>query len=78
MSGGERPSQFQLRVKAWTAVATAATFAGLLLYDWDKAVGHETIFSGIRPALKRGISALYGVDRREKSSGSDQSRRPNA
>lgn len=63
MTRGEPPSRFQLQVKAWTVVATAATFAGLILYDWDKSTGYENIFSGIRPAIKSRVDKLYGVDR---------------
>lgn len=58
----EPPTQHQLRIKAWTAVATAAAMATLLLYDWDAATGHKNIFSGIRPAVRSALNRVYGVD----------------
>lgn len=58
----EPPSKFQLRVKAGTAVITALTAAFLLLHDWDRASGHPTVFSGVRPAVKRALNRLYGVE----------------
>jgi hypothetical protein len=62
MAVPEPPTQFQLRVKTWTAVATAGAFVACLLYDWDSAVGHKTVFSGVRPAIKRVMNKVYGVD----------------
>lgn len=55
------PSRFQLRVKTGAAVSTAVALAALLLYDWDAAQGHKTVFSGIRPALRSVLDRAYGV-----------------
>jgi hypothetical protein len=55
------PTRFQLRVKAWTAVATAAAVATCLLYDWDAVAGQETVFSAVRPAARAALNRLYGV-----------------
>lgn len=63
----EPPSPFQLRVKAGAIVLTAAAGAALLLLDWDSNASRaplgptENVFSGIRPAIKRALNALYGV-----------------
>lgn len=62
MNRSERPSVFQRRVKAWTVAVTAVTVVSLVVFDWDKAHGHETVFSGIRPALRNVLNRLYGVD----------------
>ncbi len=68
MAGIEPPSPFQSKVKAWTAVVTALTVASLVVFDWDKATGHPTVFSGIKPALRRQINRLYGIDERRPPS----------
>lgn len=54
----------RLRVKAVTAVITTLTAASLLVFDWDASQGHETVFSGIRPALKKVLNRAYGVEPR--------------
>jgi hypothetical protein len=61
MPPAEPQSQFQLRVKSWTAVLTAAAVVSCLLYDWDKAAGQKTVFGGIRPAVKSVFNRVYGV-----------------
>ncbi len=43
---------------AGTAVVTAGVTAMLLFYDWG-AQGQDTAFSGIRPAMRRALTALY-------------------
>ena len=53
----EPPTRFQLRVKAVTAVITAATAVSLLLADW----GPGNVFSPIRPALKQYFNRLYDI-----------------
>ena len=58
----EPPSQFQLRVKTFTFIVTTLTVTSLVFFDWDKATGHPTVFSGIRPAIKQQINKFYGVD----------------
>ncbi|KAL4425597.1 hypothetical protein ABPG75_009613 [Micractinium tetrahymenae] len=58
----EPPSPAHLRLKAGTAVATVALTVGLLLFDWDAASGHQTVFSGVRPAIKAALNRLYGRD----------------
>ena len=37
----EVPDPFHLKVKAGTAVVTAVTLTGLLLFDWNKATGGQ-------------------------------------
>ncbi len=56
----EPPSPAHLRLKAGTAVVTVALTLGLLLFDWDAASGHQTVFSGVRPAVKAALNQLYG------------------
>ena len=53
----EGPTKVQLRIKAGTAVTTAAVCAALLLYDW----GPDNVFSGVRPAIKAVLNRVYGV-----------------
>lgn len=71
----EPPSPFQLRVKAGAAILTAAAAAALLLLDWDANASRaplgptENVFSGIRPAIKRALNALYGVPPKHPSAG---------
>lgn len=50
-----------LRVKAGTAVATAACLTFLVLLDWDHIIGRKTVFSGIRPAVKSCLNSAFGV-----------------
>ena len=64
MTVPEPPNPFQAKVKTWTFVATALTVFSLVVFDWDKATGHPTVFSGIKPALRRQINRLYGVEGR--------------
>jgi hypothetical protein len=72
MSVPEPPSPFQLKVKTWTAIATGLTIVSLIIFDWDKASGHPTVFSGIRPAIKNQINRIYGVEKVSSSSSSRQ------
>ena len=72
MSVPEPPSPFQLKVKTWTAIATGLTIVSLIIFDWDKATGHPTVFSGIRPAIKHQINRIYGVEKPSNSSSSGQ------
>ena len=65
MSVPEPPSPFQLKVKTWTAVATALTIVSLVVFDWDKTTGHPTVFSGIRPALVRQVNRFYGIEEKK-------------
>ena len=60
----EPPNPAHLRLKAATAVVTVALTAGLLLFDWDSATGgHQTVFSGVRPAVKAALSRyVYSKD----------------
>jgi hypothetical protein len=67
MSVPEPPSPFQLKVKTWTAIATGLTIVSLIIFDWDKATGHPTVFSGIRPAIKNQINRIYGVEKPSKT-----------
>lgn len=70
----EKPDPFQLKVKASTAVATALALGALLLFDWDKATGgHQTVFSGIRPAVKRVLNQVYGIEQPEVTQPRQQS-----
>ena len=62
----EPPTQFQLRVKAGAAVATAGPLALLLLFDWDKASGGRTVFSSIRPTLRAAANWAYGVEQQQQ------------
>ena len=72
----EPPTAKHLRLKAGTAVATVAVTLGLLLFDWDLATGgHQTVFSGVRPAVKAALNRLYGrggQPERQQSSSSDR------
>lgn len=61
----EPPSRFQLRVKAATVVTTAIVAGLCILYDWDSATGTETVFSAIRPAVKRALNKVYGVESKQ-------------
>ena len=63
----EPPTPQQLKVKAWTAVATVIVTAACLLYDWDKSTGAPTVFSGVRPAVKRALNQLYGVGEAQRA-----------
>eukprot|EP00884_Botryococcus_braunii_P018347 jgi/Botrbrau1/5196/Bobra.0172s0064.1 len=45
-------------IKVGTALLTAVVLTGLLLADW----GPNTIFSGIRPAVKARLNRLYGIE----------------
>lgn len=48
------------RLRAGTAAVTAFLTAGLvLLHDWGPG---PHVLSGVRPAVKRALNALYGVD----------------
>ena len=49
--------RFQIRIRAATAVITAAVGASLLLQDW----GPGNVFSPIRPALKRYLTSVFRV-----------------
>jgi hypothetical protein len=57
-----KETRYQRQVRAWTGIITIATFAGLLMYDWDTHVGHHNVFSGIRPKIKSVLNRLYGVE----------------
>lgn len=53
----------QRGIKVGTALLTAVVLTGLLLADW----GPNTVFSGIRPAVKAQFNRLYGIeDSRDK------------
>ena len=49
--------RFQTRIRAATAVITAAVGCSLLFQDW----GPGNVFSPIRPAIKRYLSSVFGV-----------------
>lgn len=71
----EPPSPAHLRLKAGTAVVTVALTLGLLLFDWDSASGHQTVFSGVRPAVKAALNRLYG---RGGQAAAEQQQQPRA
>lgn len=68
-------AQARLRVKAVTAVLTTITAASLLLYDWDAGQDRPTVFSSIRPAVKRALNSLYGTQP-STPPGAPEQRRP--
>jgi hypothetical protein len=53
------PSRFQLRIKALSIAAVAATAAAGLLTDWRDVAGGDHVFSGARPALRRLLGAFF-------------------
>lgn len=57
----EPPSPTQLRIKAGTVVVTAIAAVSLLLYDWDSVAKGPTVFTAVRPALKKVFNRVYGV-----------------
>lgn len=68
-------AQARLRVKAVTAVLTAITAASLLLFDWDAVYDRPTVFSSIRPAVKRALNGLYGTQPSASPPGAPEQRR---
>lgn len=62
------PTRVQLRIKAATGVVSAVALASLVLVDWDDALGRKTVFSGIRPAVKRYFNSAFGVEPRDGKS----------
>ena len=63
----EVPEPYQLKVKAWTAVVTAATLAGLLLFDWDKATPGQVRAMGADGIWSSGTVALLAARRQLES-----------
>jgi hypothetical protein len=49
----------QRGIKVGTALVTVAVLTGLLLADW----GPNTVFSGIRPAVKARLNQWYGIEK---------------
>jgi len=45
-------------VRAATWVMCGVVIVGAALADWDALYGRPTVMSGVRPALKSGISAI--------------------
>lgn len=69
------PTPAHLRLKAGTIVATVALAVGLLLFDWDTALGgHHTVFTSVRPAVKTALNRLYGRDNSTQAQHSNQGR----
>ena len=61
MPGDEGGPPGALKLKAFTAVATAALALGLILVDWEPATGGQpNVFSGVRPAVKSALNRFYG------------------
>lgn len=69
----EPPNPAHLRLKAATAVVTVALTAGLVLFDWDSAAGgHQTVFSGVRPAVKAALGRYFYTSGGQQGSGDAQ------
>lgn len=51
------------RYKVGTRLFLGTFAVGLLLYDWDSYLGTDNhVFSGVRPALRRALDWVYGVE----------------
>ena len=62
----EAATRVQRRLRAATAAATTILGAALLLHDWGP---RATVLSPVRPAVRRALNAVYGVDRRGDEEG---------
>ena len=61
LPGDEGGPPGALKLKAFTAVATAALALGLLLVEWEPVTGGQpNVFSGVRPAVKSALNRFYG------------------
>jgi hypothetical protein len=54
---------YHRRTNAVTNVALVLCVASCLVYDWDTYLGTDKhVFSGIRPAVRRTMDWLYGLE----------------
>ena len=59
----EAATRVQRRLRAATAAATTLLVAALLLHDWGP---RATVLSPVRPAVRRALNAVYGVEARDE------------
>ena len=59
----EAATRVQRRLRAATAAATTVLVAALLLHDWGP---RATVLSPVRPAVRRALNAVYGVEARDE------------
>lgn len=55
--------KYHKRVKTATNALVGVTVLSCLLFDWDTYLGTDRhIFHGVRPAIRRALDSLYGID----------------
>lgn len=55
--------KFYKRSRVATNTIVSLVAISCLLYDWDSYLGHgDHVFKGIRPAVRKGLDWLWGVE----------------